>query len=1276
MNKSNKEDDVRGRRGHRNGDDEDSNTIAQLNTRMDRLHLQLMGGYKFVRYSGDPKKCAEFLEQFKPYEKTWSEEEYLAHVEVSLCGKAKDWFKGAQNRLFTDVASFKAEFMEMLGVRGKSDITLVLEKMRNERLIPGRVEAGLMAYFAIPQTSIPLKDILEASVQDLRIQWARRLKECKQWKEVLRVAREIDEEHTEDCSSRTRNQRCPGKPQDKAESATVKVAETAVKAGEGCYICEGDHYANRCPKRKTGMPKKQEEPAKQEVPKKLSVMQVRKVDERPFITVQIKEKKVWTLLDTGADANFMSGHVARELALPIRTGGSTIILATGKCTASGVTTCQLQSMDGCSAKEVAFQVVDKLECEAIIGIRSMRELALTIPMDGRTGTIFGGAEYKLKEQATVMTMRLEAPVLKEETSTPKPEEASKASKFGEDQELNEQIKRLLYEYSLLSGTDGSAQCRVQIAHEIELKPDAKGVHTRPYRRSIRENEVIAEEIRKMLDRGLIRVSESPYSSPVVLIRKKDGSIRFCVDYRRLNSQTIPKPFPIPNMDELLETVAPAHYYSTLDLEAGYHQIMMSEKDVEKTAFITRDGHYEWLRMPFGLINAPYTFQKIMNAVFRDLLWKCVVVYLDDVLVFSRTKEDHVVHLRLVLAKMAECGFRLNYRKCAFGVQETDFLGFKIHDGQIEMQMVQRTKVMEIKGPSNVSELRSVIGLLSFFRRFIPNFAMKIEPLLRRLKVGNFEFAAPEKQCLVELQEELCRSNGLILPRMELPFVLYTDASGFGIGAALCQVIDGVERVVLWISRKLSVAELNYTTTEKECLAIIWAIKKLKIYLCNEFTIRTDHSALQWLLRTNEPTGRLARWIMCLQEFQYKIEHVRGRDNLVADALSRGVIKGVEESPQVAAIVLSDLGEEEKLERIARAHEALGHAGAEATQVFLKEKCQWPGMSQDIQRFVKQCAVCGRHAARNTAPATIRIPLGEPFERVGIDIVGPLPKTRRGNRWIIVATDYLTRWAEAAPLKQKSSSEVAKFLMERIILQHGAPSQLLSDQGREFQNECVKGLCKRLKVVKSFTSAYHPQCNGAVERLNRTLIAKLAKICNGRWSDWDEKLPWAVYSYRIAPISRLGCSPFEMLYGRMATSLDDKPVAEGLPEPRSEREILIAIDEFRKAMHTEAQQQRQAEIEKADPNHIPSLKTGDVVMKRRHGFERENKLDDRWAGPYTVTQCFDNGGYEIQNSSGTLYRYNQKDLRLMEGSDPAEWVTSKVGSVLPGAGAVVAFIATC
>lgn len=372
-----------------------------------------------------------------------------------------------------------------------------------------------------------------------------------------------------------------------------------------------------------------------------------------------------------------------------------------------------------------------------------------------------------------------------------------------------------------------------------------------------------------------------------------------------------------------------------------------------------------------------------------------------------------------------------------------------------------------------------------------------------MKKDNFNIGPTEEKAIKEIRDAIVNSDSIILPDLGDRFYLYCDASYDTIGGAVRQIRENEERVVMWMSRRLSSAEVNYTVTEKECLAIVWCVERCKVYLINQFTIRTDHSALTWLMKQKEPTGRLSRWIMKMQQFNYTVEHIPGRENVIADAISRNVLTFGEdtENGELKVLMEKEYEDHEKNELIAQAHEDIGHGGVDATTSFLRVRERWKGLKDDVKTFIRKCEIC-RKFREKQPKIKQRVILKEPSFMLGIDMIGPLPRSERGNKYIVVATDHLTRWCETKALKSKNASEIARFLYTEILCRHGAPKVLLSDQGKEFCNNLVERLCTKMNTIKSQTSAYNPQCNGSVERLNRTLVGKLMKLCNGRIGEWD------------------------------------------------------------------------------------------------------------------------------------------------------------------------------
>ena len=524
-------------------------------------------------------------------------------------------------------------------------------------------------------------------------------------------------------------------------------------------------------------------------------------------------------------------------------------------------------------------------------------------------TVYTNSRIAVAEQVEVMdssvsTVKVQQVDMKKEEML---KELAQASKLELDNAEQNMFFQLLQQYEdIFAATPTELGCTDKLQHRINTggcKPIRQPVRRIPQH----QREEVRSLLKDMLQKEVIEPSSSPWASPIVLVKKKDGSTRFCVDYRKLNEATLKDAYPLPRIDETLDTLAGSCWFSTIDLVSGYWQVEVDEVDRPKTAFCTLDGLYQFRVMPFGLCNAPATFQRLMDLVLSGLQWSHCLVYLDDVIILGTSFYDHLSKLAVVFERLRRAGLKLKTSKCAFFQRKVKYLGHIISREGVATDPQKTAKVKIWPTPTSTKEVQQFLGFASYYRRFIKYFADIARPLYRLTERGAAFRWSPECQCAFDLlRKRLTTAPILAYPKFKQPFLLDTDASNSGIGAVLSQIDDeGQEHVVAYGSRLLTKTERNYCVTRRELLAVVVFTAYFRPYLLGRhFQLRTDHGSLSWLCNFKNPEGQLARWLEKLQEYDFEIVHRQGKLHTNADALSRIPCNQCGRSDETSATVAS------------------------------------------------------------------------------------------------------------------------------------------------------------------------------------------------------------------------------------------------------------------------------------------------------------------------------------------------------------------------------------
>lgn len=1020
--------------------------------------------------------------------------------------------------------------------------------------------------------------------------------------------------------------------------------------GQKCFKCSGfGHIAASCP-----------------VSKKDVYVVSRPQKEKYRKDVEIRDSKFVALVDTGSDLTLMRSEEYEKLGSPplnkrrvqFEGLGSDVNMTIGEFT----TSMGVEGDNFC----VTFHVVPKgiLKHSVLLGTDFLDGVELRV----RRGIV---KFLKLDEDGDAGLANPDRPHIFGINLVDESREIELT--HIESPEHREKIDALVENYRPEKTQD------VGIRTKIVLNTDVPIV-SRPRRLSPIEREQVNEVLKVWVEEGIIRPSNSEYASPIVLAKKKDGSIRVCVDYRKLNKHVLRLLFPLPLIEDQLDRLQGARWYTVIDLKNGFFHVPVEESSQKYTAFVTPDGQWEFLKTPFGLCISPAIFQKFINTVFKDLISaKVLVVYMDDLVILGVTIEQALQRLEDVLTVASRHGLIINWRKCQFLKTTIEYLGHVVNEGTIRPSEQKIRAVRDFPRPATVKNVQSFLGLTGYFRKFIPQYSLIARPLSDMLKKDTkFEFGERENEAFLRLKMILTQQPVLKLYRIGAETELHTDASSLGYGMILMQKEsnDNTFHPVYYASGKTTPAESRYCSYELEVLAIVKALEKFRVYLLGiPFKIITDCQAFAMTMRKEKLCVRVARWALMLEEFNYEVCHRPGKSMGHVDALSRNPLPEVlfiEESDQgliarlrsaqnrdgtwvkifeaaarneapgytvrnsllyketendVAVVVPKDM----QTQVVRQAHER-GHFGVTKTEEIVRKDFWFKGMRSKVEQVVSSCIDCILAERKQGKQEGMLHPIEKgtvPLDTYHVDHVGPMTSTKKKYRHLFVVIDAFTKFVWLYPTKSTDAAEVINRLVTQASV-FGNPRRIVSDRGSAFTSKAFQEYCQSEKIEHSLIVTGVPRGNGQVERVNRTVIPLLTKMAAPVPEQWYKHVPTAQKFLNATTSRSTGQTPFRLLFGVEARLREDPHIKELIDEEWAARfeEARDVVRELAKEKISKTQEENRRGYNKGRKP-ARNYKLGDLVAIRRTQFGPGLKLKGAFLGPYQIVRVLRHDRYLVE-----------------------------------------------
>ena len=1005
-------------------------------------------------------------------------------------------------------------------------------------------------------------------------------------------------------------------------------------------------------------------------------------------------RNVKVLIDTGSNINLIKLELVEDLGLAeIARGETTIQGVNGYSKARTLVegTLSLPNKSLHTTQLIAMEF--NSSAEIILGTKSIWELGLVISAD-KLGHIQIGMDKELQDKfVSLQVGRVEI------------NQEDKPRSFLEEK-LRDKYKSVFSDKLELPPQRNNADLK------IELIKDEKPIALKPYRFPLIQLEELRDQLEDLLRKGQIKHSHSDWSAPCRFVEKKDTTVpRLVCDFRELNKKCVSQEVPLPRPDAFFHKLRCAHMFSTIDLKSGFHQILLDKESTKLTAFATPFGLYEWLVVPFGLKVGPANFMSFMYQLFRDIIGKFMIVYMDDILIYSSDEKEHFEHLDVIFKRLEENKIIIHTRKSKFFQEEAKFLGKHISNKGIRPSKEKISEIVKEMEPKSLKDLKRILGMAGFYRDFIKNFAEITASLFDLFKYkssleSRIEWNDNTKKSLLQLKEALkeCPTLSYIDENKEVK--IYTDASDKAIGATLMQECEGRELPIEFFSKKLNATQRRYSVHERELLAIVKAISRWKHLIFGiKIKVFTDHKPLTFILQQKTLSDKQYRWLEELSIFDIQVDYIEGCKNIIADFLSRPIVTisgmrinstfedqirhlwsqtSAEEKEKIRTKLNGEwmenilISEEEKIvvpndkrlrrQIIEEAHNPayMGHLGTVRTYSRIVSTFFWSGLYQDVKNFCINCIDCQKSKHSNKKPIGLLQPIEPPdypWEEVQLDFLAMPKDETTGFDNLLVVIDRLSKRLRIFPCtKRITAKETAVIFIENIIKLHGFPSKIISDRDPRFTSEMWREIMNELKIKVSHTSAFHPQSNGLAERSNRTIIQILRTICTNNGQGWPKRITEIEIAYNSSQQESIGLSPTEVDTGRRF--ILPLNISSSNKQLSLQERVDLASQNMKEAafkQKTQFDKKRRAE----------KFKNGDLVLIKRDSPKTplEKKLNTPYVGPFKVIRECVPDVYEVllpeewkmfnKFNACRLKRVNQQSqTNQMEELEPPLYIIEK------------------